>query len=117
VLIGFSTDLDSFWQRIFGERITTTSLHQFQFRLDQWMIRHREGQPRVMIVFESASPETLTSLQKLPAPKGRFGASCGSIKRFLPTDLKSFESAESARLLVRFYPLPATGKLWFTRRP
>jgi hypothetical protein len=37
---------DRFRQRIFSERIAAALLDQFEFRFDQWMIRHGKWQTR-----------------------------------------------------------------------
>src|SRR5205814_9514164 len=37
---------DRFWKRVFRERVAAVRFNQFQLRLDQRMIGHRERQPR-----------------------------------------------------------------------
>jgi len=89
VLVGFSTQLDSFGQRIFREGITAALLNQLEFGYDQWMIRYGEGQPRDDRVRERFAGNIDTAPETVGVEKDAVRSRCRSIKKFLPTDLNS----------------------------
>jgi hypothetical protein len=76
-------------------------MNDLEFGFDQWVIRYGEGQPRNDRVRERFAENIDTAPETVGTEKDALARRC----------------SVSARLMLRFYWLPATRKFWFARRP